>query len=227
MDGRHLFFRGRYWLTPVSLVILGLATSLWSTAFCRPTGEPDPARYQTSGRDSWQLPDTVLAALKIKKGQVVADIGAAGGYFARRFSRVVGPSGRVLAVDIDIQALSHLALLAAEDGLTNLDTVHASSDDPRLNPNSAHLVFFCNTLHHIGNRADYLKRLKRVLKPGGRVAVVDFFKRDLPVGPRSLSHKLGRAEAIETFHEAGYRIVEEYDFLPYQYFFVASVRAIQ
>ncbi|MBN2290175.1 MAG: class I SAM-dependent methyltransferase [Candidatus Glassbacteria bacterium] len=185
-----------------------------------PSGSAAQARYQ--GRDNWQMPDSVVAVLGIEAGEVVADIGAGSGYFASYLCAAVGPQGRYLAVDIDTAALGRLAERAAALGLTNLDTVHAAVDDPLLPDGSVGLVFFCNTLHHISGRADYLKRLKAVLKPGGRVAVVDFFRKDLPVGPRDPGHKLSRQEALEALRKAGYVITAEYDFLPYQYFLVAG-----
>jgi len=223
MNGRYFCRLNRPGLIAAFSVIFCLAAAARETPQRHGRGGSDPARYETSDRDAWQLPDSVAAVLKIKQGQVVADIGAASGYFARRFAKVVGPAGRVLAADIDTLALGYLAQVAEKNGLSNLDTVHAAADDPHLSPGSVDLVFICNTLHHIGGRVAYLKRLKGALKPAGRVAVVDFFKRNIPVGPRSLSHKLSRDEAAGAFREAGYSIVGEYDFLPYQYFFVAGI----
>ncbi|HUU30118.1 MAG TPA: methyltransferase domain-containing protein [archaeon] len=181
-----------------------------------------PTCYESEGRDRWQLPDSVVSALKLAKGQVVADLGSSTGYFTLALSRATGSTGRVLAVDIDTEALAILAGLAERENLANIGIVHATADDSRLPPGSCDLIFICNTLHHIGNRAEYLRRLKRALKPKGRVAVVDFFKKDIPVGPRSASHKLSKEEAKTAFLEAGYRITGEHNFLPYQYFFIAE-----
>ena len=181
----------------------------------------NPARYETEDRSQWQMPETVVDSLELKPGQTVADIGSASGFFARRFSPKVGPEGRVLAVDIDAEALAYLARLAANQGLANLDTLQALADNPRLPEAGVDLIFMCNTLHHIPDRVAYLTRLKKALRPGGRVAIVDFFKKELPVGPAELAHKLSQAEAKESFTEAGYRIDREFTFLPYQYFFSA------
>ena len=179
-------------------------------------------RFEPEDRDQWQMPDSVVAALGLKEGEVVADIGAASGYFSRRFSPAVGRSGRVLAVDIDTEALGYLAVRAHDKNLANLDTVHAAPDNPHLPESRVDLIFMCNTLHHLPARVKYLAALQAALKSGGRIAVVDFFKKDLPVGPRELAHKLSGEEAKNAFTEAGYRITKEFKFLPYQYFFVAE-----
>lgn len=183
-------------------------------------GAPD--RYESEGRDEWQMPESVIGLLELKPGMVVADIGAASGYFSRLFSTAVGSSGRVLAVDLDTEALAWLADRAAELGMTNIDTVHAEADDSHLPSGEVDLVFFCNTLHHISHRADYLKKLKRALAPGARLAVIEYYKRDLPVGPQGPGHKLSRDETRLILGEAGYRILSEPELLPYQYFIIAS-----
>ena len=183
-----------------------------------------PLRFEPEGRDNWQMPDSVVAGLGLHEGNVVADIGAASGYFSRRFSPAVGKSGKVLAVDIDAEALGYLAVRAHDKHLANIDTLHADPDNPHLPASGVDLIFMCNTLHHLPARVKYLAALKASLKSGGRVAVVDFFKKDLPVGPRELTHKLSGEEAKSAFTEAGYRITKEFKFLPYQYFFIAEPR---
>jgi len=211
-------------LSPLKAVLLFLTSALTIAAVlsAQQGGRSEnPARYETADRNQWQMPDKVVEALDLKPGMVVADIGAASGYFSRRFSPAVGPRGRVLAVDIDGEALAWLARQAGEQGLANLDTLHALPDDPRLPEKGVDLVFMCNTLHHIPNRPAYLRRLRQSLTANGRVAIVDFFKKDLPVGPSSPEHKLSREEAIAAFTAAGYTIDREFDFLAYQYFFIA------
>ena len=166
------------------------------------------------------MPDSVVAALEISPGDKIADIGASSGYFSRRFSPLAGVDGKVYAVDIDLETLGGLASRAEQTGLANIDTVHARPDDPSL-PEKVDLVFICNTLHHIRNQADYLRRLKGSLSPDARLAIVDFYKKPLPVGPQSLEHKLSREQTLEILKEAGYRVAREFSFLPYQYFIVS------
>ncbi|MEE9523757.1 MAG: methyltransferase domain-containing protein, partial [Thermodesulfovibrionales bacterium] len=90
-------------------------------------------------------------------------------------------------------------------------------DDTGLGNNSADVIFICNTLHHIDNRVNYLKRLSNKLRHKGRIVIVDFYKRDLPVGPPP-GMKLRKNEVITEFRDAGYRLIRSHEFLPHQYF---------
>jgi ubiquinone/menaquinone biosynthesis C-methylase UbiE len=180
-----------------------------------------PTRYESEGREEWQMPDKVVSLLDIEPGMVVADIGSSSGFFSRRFSPAVGPEGRVLAVDVDLEALAWLAGKAAELGMANIDTVHAGMDDPHLAEHSVDLIFFCNVLHHISDKAAYLSNLKQALKPGGRLAVIEFFKKNLPVGPQDPGHKLSWNETYGLLRDAGFKVVREPQGLPYQYFIIA------
>jgi ubiquinone/menaquinone biosynthesis C-methylase UbiE len=163
-------------------------------------------------RDAWQLPHDVIMALELKRDEVVADIGAGTGYFARRFAQ---HAAKVYAVDIDEKILR----MAAEGAPSNLETVLASTDDPRLPEGSMDTIFFCNVLHHIENRPAYYTKLARALKPGGRIVIVDFHKKPLPVGPPE-AMKLSQEEVVSEFVRAGFRDSRSLDFLPYQYMLI-------
>jgi len=178
-----------------------------------PRPEREYARaLENPSRDAWQKPQEVIAALELKPDEVVADIGAGTGYFARRFARQVG---KVYAVDVSEGFLRQ----AREGAPANLETILAAPDDPRLPPASVDTIFFCNVLHHIGNRAAYYPKLDRALKPGGRIVILEFYKKKLPVGPPE-SMKLSEAEVIAELEAAGFRKARSFGFLPYQYFFV-------
>jgi ubiquinone/menaquinone biosynthesis C-methylase UbiE len=161
-------------------------------------------------RDEWQKPHDVVMALNLKPTDTVADIGAGSGYFARRFAI---HAGRVFAVDIDEKLLGMVRAKAP----ANLETIVAAQDDPHLPPRSIDMVFFCDVLHHIENRPAYFAKLARALKPGGRIVVIDFYKKDLPVGPPP-SMKLADQEVIAEFQKAGFALSKRLDSLPYQYF---------
>ena len=161
-------------------------------------------------RDAWQKPEAVIKALDLKSTDTVADIGAGTGYFARRFAP---HAQKVYAVDIDEKLLA----IARSKVPVNLQTVLAAPDDPRLPPQSAEMIFFCDVLHHIQNRPAYYAKLAKILKPGGRIVVIDFFKKPLPVGP-PVSMKLSRQEVIAEFHNADFNLSKELNILPYQYF---------
>jgi ubiquinone/menaquinone biosynthesis C-methylase UbiE len=161
-------------------------------------------------RDAWQKPHEVVMALGLKPTDVVADIGAGTGYFARRFAE---HAAKVYAVDIDKDLLA----IAQKDAPRNLTTVLAAPDDPRLPEHSVDLIFFCDVLHHIANRAAYYPKVAKVLKADGRLVVIDFYKKDLPVGPPP-SMKLSDEEVIGELRNAGFALTNRLDILPYQYY---------
>ena len=175
---------------------------------------PSSAEYakvlEDPARDEWQKPHDVVMALALKPTETIADIGAGTGYFARRFAL---HAGKVYAVDIDEKLLD----IVRKDAPKNLEAVLASPDDSRLPERSIDTIFFCDVLHHIENRPAYYSRLAKVLKPGGRIVVVDFFKKELPVGPPP-SMKLSDDEVVAELKAAGFTLTKRLDILPYQYY---------
>jgi len=163
-------------------------------------------------RESWQRPQEVVKALGLRSDETIADLGAGTGYFARRFAPHVA---KVYAIDIDEKLLK----IAKDGAPPNLETILAAPDDPRLPEGSVDTIFICDTLHHIANRAAYYPKLKKALKPGGRIVNIDFHKKPLPVGPPE-SMKLSEEEVIAEFNAAGFRLSKTLDSLPYQYFLV-------
>lgn len=174
-------------------------------------------RFEDPKRLEWQKPDEVVRKLRLKPGDVVADIGAGTGYFTRRFARAVGPEGRALGLDIETSLVNYMKEDARKFNLKNYEARVVKPDDPELPPQSVNVVFLCNTYHHIDNRVDYFKNVSKALKPGGRVVIVDFYKKKLPVGPRP-HHKLSQKAVRKELQKAGYRLIRSHDFLPYQYF---------
>jgi ubiquinone/menaquinone biosynthesis C-methylase UbiE len=176
----------------------------------------DPARAE------WQMPARVVKALGLHPGWRVADLGAGTGYFSRHLAAAVGESGTVLAVEVEPNLVIHLRERAEAEKTDNVVPVLASPDNPRLPYASMHLVLLVNTFHHIDNRLTYFQKLRHSLAADGRVAIIDWRKRELPVGP-PLSRKLARPQAIEEMKAAGYQLAKVLDFLPYQYFLLFSV----
>jgi len=184
-------------------------------------GNPQPTVFESPDRDEWQRPDWVIDQLSPKPTDIVADIGAGSGYFSRPFALRL-TKGKVIAVDVDPEMLSFLAKKAAESGITNIEPRLIKPDDAPLEPSSVDLIFLSNTLHHIHNRAAYYPQLIRALKPGGRIANIDFYKRDLPVGPQDLDHKLAKQDVLSEFQRANLFVSRDLTGLPYQYFLIAT-----
>lgn len=180
--------------------------------------------FDDPARDAWQKPVQVVAALGLAPGATVADLGAGTGYFSRHLARAVGANGSVLAADTEPALVEHLRRRAEQEGLANVVPILASADDARLPVAASDVVLVVDTWHHIDDRVAYARRLAAALKPGGRVAIVDWQKRELPVGP-PLDHKLAREQVIDEMSQAGYRLATEPDLLPYQYFLVFTPAA--
>ena len=171
-------------------------------------------------RDAWQKPHEVIQALGLKPDAVVADIGAGTGYFAVRLAHML-PQGRVYAVDTEAAMVRHVEQRAKGAGLANVTGVHAVAGDPKL-PEQADLILLVDVYHHIDDRVRYFEKVAAALKPGGRVAIVDF-RMDSPHGPP----KAARVEPARVKSElaaAGYDVAQEHAFLPYQYFIVFRKR---
>jgi ubiquinone/menaquinone biosynthesis C-methylase UbiE len=169
-------------------------------------------------RDTWQRPDEVIAALAIPPQAWVADVGSGPGYFALRLARAV-PHGVVFAVDVEPRQLDRLNEHLTREGLQNVVPVLAPAEDPRLPPALFDLVLVVNTYHHFPDRVGYLRRLRSALRSRGRLVIIDYHKRDLPVGPPP-EHKLERETVLQEAAAAGLALVAEPTFLPYQYFLV-------
>ena len=174
----------------------------WSAAFDNPE------------RDKWQMPDRIIESLALRSTDSVADIGAGTGYMAIRFARQL-KSGTVLAVDIEPNMVKHMAERAKAAGIDNLRAINGSVTSPNL-PEAVDVIFLLNTYHHLDARPDYFKRLRTSLKPGGRVAIVDF-RPDAPAG--APKHMRISAERIaQEMKAAGYKPAGSFDFLPRQSF---------
>jgi len=192
------------------LALLGSAAAQQESHGQRGQGRGMARMLEEPGRAARQKPDEVVAALKIREGEVIADIGAGTGYFARRFAV---RAGKVYAVDVNSSLLEQIQAL----GLPNIVPEPAAPDDPKLPQGGVDTIFFCNVLHHIENRPAYYEKLRAALRPGGRIVVIDFHKRPLPVGPPP-DEKVAGEEVIAEFQKSGFRLDRKHDWLEHQYF---------
>jgi arsenite methyltransferase len=172
--------------------------------------------FESPERAKWQKPEQVVSALELKSGQTVVDIGAGTGYFTRRFAVAVAPSGKAIGLDIEPGMIDYMKADAKKLKLSDYDARLSKPDDPELAPLSVDVVFFCDVLHHVNNPVAYLAKVKPSLKPGGRLVVIDF-KKTSPIGP-PVAMRIPHDGMIELAKKAGYVVIREHDFLPYQYF---------
>jgi ubiquinone/menaquinone biosynthesis C-methylase UbiE len=213
-----------------------MTTSPKGWAFGAERTRPEPRKraewLRNPRRDEALKPEEVVAALRLEPGQFVADIGSGPGYFTLPFARAVGPAGRVYGVDIEPHFLSELERLAGLSDLSNVVPVLTAPDSPGLPPASVNLAFFCSVYRHIADRADYLRKLRSCLKPGGRIAILEWRKTDTLRGELRLSNKkVGPPEAgkidpeqvVRELQEAGFTVLEQPEFLDYHFFVIAGL----
>ncbi len=158
-------------------------------------------------RDEWQKPNEVVRKLALKPGAIVADIGCGPGYFTLRLARAVGPTGKIYAIDVDAEILGYLKERAKAEGVQNIEFIVAEPHDPKLPPASLVMIFLCNTLHWIKDRARYYPLLTAALKPRARLVDIDW-------------KRTKRTEMVQEMESAGFRLVQSWDFLADQYFLV-------
>ena len=175
--------------------------------------------FDDPGRDEWQLPERVIAALGLKRGQVVADIGAGTGYFTVRLAKSPA-TPKVYASDIEPSMVTYVRERAVKERLSNVVAVQAAADTPNL-PEPVDVVLIVNTYHHIGDRDAYFRRLAKSLKPGGRIAIIDF-RLDSPDGPPK-EFRFAPEKFKAEMAKAGYKLAAQHDFLPRQQFLVFQV----
>ena len=183
----------------------------------------DPKAYigalEDPKRDAYQKPHEVLTALDLKPGEVIADIGAGSGYFTFRLAHHVGDKGRIYAVDVSPDMILHINRRIRELKATNVVSILADPDDPLLPDAFVNRFFFSDSWHHIDNQTEYLALMKKILKVRGEIVMIDFHKKELPVGP-PMQMKIAREDLIKQMESNGFRLAKEHTFLPYQYFLV-------
>jgi len=166
-------------------------------------------------------PNRIMEVLALQKGQVVADIGSGGGYFSLRFANAVGKEGRVYAVDTNPKMLEFVRQNTKEKGIDNVETLLVEGDDLPLPEKALNLIFMRNVCHHLPNRVEYFKKVKNLLKPEGKIVIIEY--RHSGVFRRIFRHYVPQKNIINEMNEAGYKIKETFDFLPDQSFTIFVV----
>lgn len=131
-------------------------------------------KFESDDREVYAKRKEIVAALELTPGMAVADVGAGTGLFTRLFADTVGPSGKVYAVDIAPRFVKHIAADAAKRGQRQVVTVVGSQDSTNLARDSVDLVFLCDVYHHLETPERNLASIRRALREGGSLVVIDF-----------------------------------------------------
>ena len=163
-----------------------------------------------------ERPDLLLAALDLKPGMQVADIGAGTGYYSWRMAERIGPAGRVFAVDVQPEMLALLDVEMKKRKVANVRGVLGTSSDPGLAPGSIDLVLMVDVYHEFDRPREMLDALVRSLKPGGRIVFVEYRAED-PAVPIKPHHKMSEAQVRREATAAGLTWQRTVGTLPWQH----------
>jgi predicted methyltransferase len=217
-----------------ALVILGLM--LWAGVSA--AGAQDPvsaARARTPAgvmsfrgaewlerpqRVSEEMPEGVLEVMRLRPGDVVADLGAGSGFFTRRMAPLVAPGGTVFAVDVQPEMLDMLMESVEEDGLTGIVPVLGDADDPKLPAGTIDWILLVDVYHELANPEAMLARMRGALVPTGRVALVEYRVEDGSGDHIRAEHRMSVRQVVAEWEAGGFRLVELHEFLPSQHLFV-------
>jgi len=189
----------------------------------RPTSTPysgDLSIFEYPDRDKKLQIDRVMDLLGIVPGKNVADIGAGSGWFTVRAARRVGPTGVVLAEDINPLAIEHIGKRVLTENLSNVRTVLGSADDPRLPSGSVDAVLMLKVYHEIAHPVPTMRVLQKALRPGAKVGIIDR-------NGNGADHGLNQDVVVKEMGDAGYKLVGTYDFTKpdkEDYFLIFQVR---
>jgi ubiquinone/menaquinone biosynthesis C-methylase UbiE len=161
-------------------------------------------------------PDRMLASLDIKKGAVVADVGAGVGYHVWRLSEIVGPTGKVIGEDIQPEMIRMLRKNIDDRKLRNVEIVLGTPSDPKLPENSLDLVLMVDVYHEFADPIAMMGHIRKALKPDGRVVLVEFRKED-PNVPIQPLHKMSVLEVRSELESMGLKFEKVLTFLPWQH----------
>lgn len=206
------------------------------------TGSPAPQTAQTSrrpapvfgaehaqwlereGREESEKPDEVIAAMKLRDGQVVAEIGCGTGFFSRRLAKAVGPHGKVYAEDIQSGMLDLLKKYSAKDGDANIVTVLGTETDPKLPKGTMDWILLVDVYHEFQEPKPMLAKIREALKPDGRVALVEYRAEDHTADHISPPHRMSVDQVLKEWTPAGFELVQRIETLPAQHLLVFKPR---
>jgi SAM-dependent methyltransferase len=202
--------------------------TLWALSGDAPEREVAPATenapfFSRPEREKEERPDLLIDALHIAPGATVADVGSGTGFYTWRLAEQVGAQGKVYAVDVQQSMLDLTKAAVAERKLSNVEYVLADDDNPRLPAGSLDLAFIAYAFHEFGDPASMLRGIRRALKPGGRVVIVEYAK-ESRIAPASPLHKMSFEEIRREVEPMGFAVDQLLDFLPVQHGVVFTIK---
>jgi len=196
--------------------------------FENPAVDEFVGRFERDGRDPYDHRFEVVKAIGLKPGMVVADVGAGTGLFTRLFSPLVGPEGRIYAIDIAESFVKHIERQAEAEGLKNIKGVVCTADSVNLPPNSIDVAYICDVYHHFEFPHKTMRSIHRALKPGGSVVLIDFQRIEGVSSAFVMGHvRAGQEVFTKEIEEAGFRQVEERKGLLKESYFIRFEKQIE
>ena len=214
----------RSWLFPLFLACFSLPGA------AQPVRLPDGRQVELANpQEAWwfyrpervetEKPEELLDVLGIKKGDVVADIGAGPGFFSLRAAQHVGPAGKVFAVDVQQEMIDGLRRMAQQSGLENIVPILGSADDPKLPANSIDEVLLIIAYHEFSHPAEMMHHIYRAMKPDARMLLVEYKAED-PNSRVSPAHKMSATDILREISGFGFRLDKVIGMIPTQHVFI-------
>jgi Methylase involved in ubiquinone/menaquinone biosynthesis len=161
-------------------------------------------------------PEEMLEQLKVQPGMTVCDMGCGDGYYTIELARRVGPTGKVIAVDIQPEMLQELSRRCEQNNLKNVDMILGLPHDPKLPEGKLDLILMVDVYHEFSNPIEMLDSMRKSLKKDGRIALVEFRGED-PQVPIKPEHKMTKKQILKEYEANAFRLVDQYDRLPWQH----------
>lgn len=182
------------------------------------------AWLEREGRAEAEKPELVLAAMELRDGMTVAEIGAGTGFFSRRLARAIGPKGKVYAVDIQPEMLDLLKTYAAKEGITNIVPVLGTEIDPRLPAHGVDRILLVDVYHELQKPEPVLARIRDSLAPGGTVTLVEYRLEGDTASHINIKHRMSPEQVLAEWTAAGFVLINQLETLPSQHLFIFSAR---
>ena len=172
-------------------------------------------------REEQLHPRELLRSFGLRTGDTIADIGCGPGFFTIPAAEIVGPSGKVYAADVQSEMIAAIMMRVADLDIHHVEILKTSETDVALPDRGVQMVWLAFVLHEMDQRAVYLFRLRRTLRPDGRIVILEWEKKPTEVGP-PVNERLTPEDILSDAKAAGYKVVEQRQISPDHYAFVLT-----